>query len=72
MNYGRKDNGFQSEHASLCYSCIVCDCEWIRSGSPVPGWTAVPSRQAQYRNKGGVQVLACPKAIPMPIREGEG
>lgn len=59
---------WSDRHASLCYSCSVCSCEWIRCGKPVPGWTAVPTRQPQHMKKGGMPVLACPKAVPMPVR----
>ena len=60
---------FRNDHVSLCYSCTVCSCEWIRAGKPVPGWDAVPSRQAQHADKGGWQVLGCPKFDPMQDRK---
>lgn len=63
-----KKEEWVDQHASLCYSCTVCTCEWIRSGKPVPGWNAVPSRQVQFAEKGGMQVLECPKFEPMPER----
>ena len=60
---------WSSTHESLCYNCTVCSCEWIRAGKPVPGWDAVPTRQVQHINKGGMQVLGCPKFEPMQERK---
>ena len=56
-------------HASVCWSCSVCDCEWLAKGAPVPGWETEPTTIAMYANKGGLRVVACPKMKPFEKRK---
>lgn len=57
-----------SPNASICCNCAVYDCEWLKAGMPVPGWTTAPTHIDYYKNKGGCQVLTCPKMRPFPKR----
>lgn len=58
-----------SAHASVCWSCSVCNCEWLRNGTPVPGWETEPTKIASYARKGGLRVVACPKMKPFKERQ---
>lgn len=58
-----------SPNASICCDCSVYDCEWLKSGAPVPGWTTAPTHIEYYKHKGGLQVLTCPKQVPFPARK---
>ena len=55
--------------SSICCNCSVYDCEWLKSGKHVPGWTTAPTHIEYYKNRGGLQVLTCPKMKPFPDRD---